>query len=517
MTLKLLNGSIGRRGFLAGSAAAVGLAHMPLPLRAQAQKGGTFRLSVNQGGTTDTLNPAEANGSQQIMVGWALRNNLTEIGSDNALHPELATSWSSDDAATWIFQLRQGVTFHNGKSLSPEDVIASLNLHRGEDSTSGAKSLLAGVTDISAEGDSAVRITLDAPNADFPFILSDYHFQIMPVGADGLLDMSGVGTGGYTLADWNPGIKTVLQRNPDYWKENAAHFDTVEVLLISDSAAATTALVTGEIDAVQSAEYRTLSQLGRDENIAIESISGGFHPTFAMQSGVEPFNNRDVRLALKYGVDREALVDRVLRGHGTVANDHPIAPTMPYFDPSIEQRAYDPDRAKYHLTQAGLDNLSVSLSVSDSLFAGAVDAVTLYREHAAPAGIDVQVAREPGDGYWSDVWMKKPFFTGSWGARPVPDMIFATAYAQNADWNESQFNHDQFQQLMIAARSELDEAKRGQMYSDMQVILRDEGGSVIPFFRNFVYARRTGVAHSENVASNWSLDGYKAIERWWAV
>ena len=504
---------IGRRGFLAGSVALAGLTQLPRAAQAQPQKGGTFRLSVNQGGTSDTLNPAEASGSQQIMVGWALRNNLTEIGSDNKLKPELATSWSSDDAKTWVFRLRQGVTFHNGKSLAPEDVIASLNLHRGEESTSGAKSLLAGVENIAADGADTVVFTLSAANADFPFILSDYHFQIMPVGADGALDMSGVGTGGYTLESWNPGVKTVLKRNPDYWKEGAAHFDTVELLLISDSGAATTALVTGEIDAVQSAEYKTLGLLGRDRNVEIESISGGFHPTFAMQSSQAPFADNNVRLALKYGVDREALVKQVLRGHGTVANDHPVAPSMPFYDPSIEQRAYDPDKARFHLKEAGLDNLSVSLSVSDSLFAGAVDAVTLYREHAAPAGIDVKVAREPGDGYWSDVWMKKQFFTSSWGARPVPDMIFATAYT--GDWNESEFSNETFSQLMVAARSELDEAKRAQMYSDMQVILRDQGGSVIPFFRNFVYARRADVQHGKGVASNWSLDGYKAIERWW--
>ena len=253
---------IGRRGFLAGSVALAGLSQMPRAAQAQPQKGGTFRLSVNQGGTSDTLNPAEASGSQQIMVGWALRNNLTEIGSDNELKPELATSWSSDDAKTWVFKLRPGVTFHNGKSLAAEDVIASLNLHRGEESTSGAKSLLAGVENIAADGADTVVFSLSAANADFPFILSDYHFQIMPVGADGALDMSGVGTGGYTLESWNPGVKTVLKRNPDYWKEGAAHFDTVELLLISDSGAATTALVTGEIDAVQSAEYKTLGLLG---------------------------------------------------------------------------------------------------------------------------------------------------------------------------------------------------------------------------------------------------------------
>ena len=212
---------IGRRGFLVGTAAAIGATQFAFPARAQPQKGGTFRVSVNQGGTSDTLNPAEASGAQQIMAGWALRNNLTEIGADNKLKPELAESWESSDAQTWRFNLRSGVTFHNGKPLVAEDVIASFNIHRGEDSTSGAKSLLADVADITADGDGVVVFALSAPNADFPFIVSDYHFQIMPAGDDGKPDTSGVGTGGYVLESWNPGVKTVFKRNPDYWKEGA--------------------------------------------------------------------------------------------------------------------------------------------------------------------------------------------------------------------------------------------------------------------------------------------------------
>ena len=507
--------TIGRRGFLAGTAAVLGLNGLPLPARAQPQRGGTFIMSVNQGGASDTLNPADASGSQQIVLGWAVRNNLTEIGKDNALQPELAESWSSDDAQTWVFNLRRGVTFHNGKSFGPDDVIASLNLHRGESTTSGGAPLIAAITDIVAEGDAAVRITLDAPNADFPFILSDYHFQMCPANADGTADVSGVGTGGYVLQDFNPGVRTVLSRNPEYWKEGAAHFDAVEVLLITDPGAATTALVTGEVHAVQQLDRQTISMLRRDPALAVESVPGGWHPTIAVQSGAAPFDDRDVRLAMKYAINRQEMVDRILRGEGVVANDQPIAPTMPYHDASIEQRPYDPDRAAFHLREAGLDRLQIQISGADSLFAGAVDMLVLYREQAMPSGIEIEVVREPAEGYWSDVWMRKPAFVGSWGARPVPDMIFSTAYAVGAPWNESQFENERFMTLLVEARSELDEARRGELYGEMQRLVSDEGGSVIPFFRNLVFGRRTEIGREEQIASNWDLDGFKAIERWW--
>lgn len=201
-------GAVNRRGVLIGGAAlgATALAGLPTGLLAQPKRGGMLRVALSQGGASDTLDPATFSGGQQIFLGWCLRNNLTEIGSDGKLKGELAESWSSDDATTWVFNLRKGVEFHNGKSFGPDDVIASLNLHRGEESKSGAKSLLESVLAIEAEGGGAVKIVLSGANADFPYILSDYHFNICPANADGTADVSCVGTGGYILEDFNPGV-----------------------------------------------------------------------------------------------------------------------------------------------------------------------------------------------------------------------------------------------------------------------------------------------------------------------
>jgi len=242
--------------------------------------------------------PEDTSGAQQITIGWAVRNNLAEIGTDNALKPELAESWSSDDAQNWVFNLRKGVTFHNGKTLAAEDVIASLNLHRGEDTGSGGASLIAGIADLTADCANTVKVALTAPNADFPYILSDYHFQICPVGDDGEVDTSGVGTGGYILEEFNPGVRTTLRRNPDYWKEGAGFFDNVEVLLITDPGAATTALVTGEVHAVQQLDRQTIGMLRRNDDVVVESVPGGWHPSIAMQSDIAPFDDNNVRLAL---------------------------------------------------------------------------------------------------------------------------------------------------------------------------------------------------------------------------
>ena len=185
-----------------------------------------------------------------------------------------------------------------------------------------------------------------------------------------------------------------------------------------------------------------------------------------------------------------------------------------YHASKLPQRSYDPDKAKFHLKKAGLDKLTVPLHAADAAFGGAVDAAVLYKEHASKAGINIEVVREPNDGYWSDVWMKKPWCMCYWGGRPTEDWMFSTAYAAGAPWNDTFWEHERFNKLLVEARAELDEAKRREMYVEMQRIVCDEGGVVIPMFNNYVFAMRANVQHGE-MAANWTLDGNKGMERWW--
>src|SRR5690606_6346253 len=117
------------------------------------------------------------------------------------------------------------------------------------------------------------------------------------------------------------------------------------------------------------------------------------------------------------------------------------------------QRQYDPDKAKFHLKKAGMETLTVDLSAAEAAYVGAVDAAVLYREHAAKAGIDINVVREPSDGYWSNVWMKKPFVQCYWGGRPTADWMFTQAYAADANWNDTFWKHQRFNELLVQARA----------------------------------------------------------------
>ena len=163
-----------------------------------------------------------------------------------------------------------------------------------------------------------------------------------------------------------------------------------------------------------------------------------------------------------------------------------------------------------------MENLKVELSASEAIWNGAIDAVVLYREQAAKAGIDLVAKRVPNDGYWSNVWMKHPWCASYWSGRPTEDWMFSQGYADDSSWNETFWKNDRFNKLLRTARAELDDAKRRDMYWEMQAIVRDDGGSVIPLFANHIMAfDKNRLAHPDKVAGNWNLDGYKLIERWW--
>lgn len=197
-----------------------------------------------------------------------------------------------------------------------------------------------------------------------------------------------------------------------------------------------------------------------------------------------------------------------------MGNDQPIAPNIPYYA-ALEQREYDPEKAKFHLKKAGMESLSVQLSLSDAVYAGAVDMGNLYAQSAAKAGIAIEVINEPTDSYWSNVWLKKAFVGSNYGQRATPDMVFSTFYRDGAPWNSTKWSNARFQELLVAAKAELDEKKRGEMYGEMQLLCRDEGGTIVPFFQNFLSARNQKVQHQEHVSSEWQLDGGRAYQRWW--
>lgn len=311
-----------------------------------------------------------------------------------------------------------------------------------------------------------------------------------------------------------PGVRHIGEKFANYWDgDKRGHAAQIEIIVINDATARTAALQSGQVHMINRVEPKIVDLVKRVPGVTIQNAAGKGHYVFIAHCNTAPFNNNDLRLALKYAMNREDMVQKILRGYGTIGNDFPINKAYPLFSDDIEQRAYDPDKAAFHFKKSGHDG-AILLRTSDVAFPGAIDAAQLYQQSAAKAGIKIEVKREPGDGYWSEVWNKQPFSTSYWGGRPTQDQMYSTAYLSTADWNDTRFFNEKFDKTLIAARAELDPVKRKQMYRDMSVTVRDEGGVIVPMFNDFIDATSAKVGGWVK-DGNQEMSGGYALSRCW--
>ncbi len=298
LTSQFSAGRIGRREFL-GRLAALGATSIfasSLAGKALAdsapKKGGYLRFGMAHGETTDTLDPGQITNGYTTVIAYTIANMLTEEDADGKIQPKLAESWEASDAARkWVFKIRKGVEFHDGRTLTAKDVVASINYHRDAKSKSSVKPLVAPIQSVEADGDNVV-ITLSGGDADIPAKLSNFSFGIYPGNADGTLDwQKGVGTGAYRLKDFKPGVRTVFERNANFWQADRAFFDGGELIAIIDAAARQTALVANEVDAIDRVDLKTADLLAKTDGIVVEEVQGKLHYTFPMLTDTAPFTD----------------------------------------------------------------------------------------------------------------------------------------------------------------------------------------------------------------------------------
>ncbi|TJV97106.1 MAG: ABC transporter substrate-binding protein [Mesorhizobium sp.] len=511
-------GRLSRRDFL-GRAAALGVGAafanglIATAVRAQGPvKGGTLKAGMQGGSSTDSIDPATWESQVPIMVGYQIGDCLLSISPTAEIVPRVAEEiGSSADAKTWTFKIRKGVTFHNGKDVTPEDVAATLERHSDEKSKSGALGVMTGIERIRVDGGNVV-ISLKEANADFSYLMGDYHLAIQPNGGKDN-PAEGIFCGPYKVVANAPGVRHVLEKYDGYWNPDIGHASTVEIIVINDATARMSALQSGQVNMINRVEPKTVGLMKRVSGVTIRNVSGrGFYP-FNMFCNTAPFDSNDLRLALKYAINREEMVDRILMGYGSIGNDIPINKAYPLFSDDLEQRRFDPDKAAFHFKKSGHYG-SIVLRTSDVAFPGAVDAAQLYQQSCAQAGITLDVKREPGDGYWSEVWNKQPFSTSYWGGRPTQDQMYSAAYYSKAEWNDTRFINEKFDQLLLAARSELENGKRKGMYRDMATILQAEGGLIAPMFNDYIDATGPGVEGWVE-DPNYELSGGYALQRCW--
>lgn len=515
----LVPAGISRRGFLAGTAAlglTAGLGGTLTAKDAQAQEpkhGGHLKLGLKGGATTDSLDPAAYSGSVSFVIGHLWGDTLVESDpKTGAPLAALAESWEpSADASQWTFKIRSDVSFHDGSKLTVADVVATLKRHADEGSKSGALGLMRSIKTIEEKG-GALVLTLTEGNADLPLLLTDYHLIIQPRGG---VDnpASPIGTGPYKLASYEAGLRATFEKNAVDWRSDRGFVDSVEIIVMNDTTARIAALSSGQVHFINNIDPKTVPLLKRAPRVEILRTAGKGFYSFLMHCDTAPFDNNDLRLALKYAVDRQAILDRVLGGFGTLGNDYPVNGNYALAPEGIEQRAYDPDKAAFHFKKSGHDR-PILLRTSDAAFPGAADAAVLFQESARKAGIELEVRREPEDGYWTNVWNVQPFCASYWGGRPTQDSRYSTSYLSTAEWNDTRFKREDFDKLLLQARSELDDAKRKEKYHSMAMTVRDEGGLILPVFNDYVNAASASLKGFVDDIGNDLSNGYVASRVW---
>ncbi len=482
-----------------------GKAHAQAP-----KKGGRVRAATTSSSTSDTLDPAKGATATDYCRHNMFYSGLTQL--DGSLTPQLALAEEirNDKATVWTFRLRKDVKFHDGSPLTPADVVYSLNRHKDPATASKVKTVAEQFVEVKASGPNEVQVKLAGPNADLPVILAASHFVIVKDGAKDFTTANG--TGPFKLKEFRPGVRSLGVRNDGYWKPGRPYLDEVELIGIQDEPARVNALLSGDVQMVLGVGPNSTARVKATAGYGVLETRSGLYTDLVMRQDAAPARNPDFTMAMKYLIDREQARKAVFRGFAIVANDQPIPPSHRYHFAGLPQRPYDLDKARFHLRKSGVTG-SVPV-VASAAANGSIDIAVLMQQSAQKIGLNLAVNRVPADGYWSNHWMKSPLGFGNINPRTSADQLFTQFFKSDAPWNESGWKNETFDQLLLAARAETDDAKRKSMYGDMQVLIHEKCGIGIPVFISFLDGHSTKVKGLGSIPVGGFM-GYMFAEHVW--
>ncbi len=479
-------------------------------LAATPKKGGKLTFASDLHGPSDTLDPGLNTSTIDYTRGRTHYNSLCQINDDLSTRPELAEEFSANsDNTEWTFKLRKDVKFHDGSPFTADDVVYTMGRHYGEKSTSTAKTLVADVKEWKKVDSHTVKAIMTGPNADLPVILGTPQFKMIK---DGTTDFQNpVGTGPFKLKEFNPGQRSLHTRNEHYWREGA-NVEEIEIFAITDKVARTSALLSGDIDLMQALDPKAIKKIEATSGVGVWSVASGAYLGICCMTNTSPGNNRDFVLAMKYIQRRKKIVKSILKGQGTIGNDHPI--NIAYGADHCSElpvREHDLDKAKFHLKKSGIT--SAELHVAE-VGPGMTDICLMAQREAQKIGLDLQIKKVPNDGYWGAVWMKTPVNVVTWNMRPTANTMLNIAFAPDAPWNDTLWADERMGKWLLESRSATDPAKRHELYCAMQTLINEECGMVIPAHNNYVDGKSDKIEGIGRMPLG-SLGGYEWPEFAW--
>jgi peptide/nickel transport system substrate-binding protein len=445
------------------------------------KRGGHLRVGMTGNGTAETVNPTIGVVAIDAARALNLFEGLVWTDQHNQLKPLLAVDWSPNkDGTLWTIKLRRGVTWHNGKTFTADDVIYSLRAMGSPANFGNPSVTTVNLKDLKKVNDYEVKVPMLSPNGRLLDLFA-YFNQVMI--QDGEKKFSPpIGTGPFKFESFTPGRQSVFTRNANYWQTGKPYVDSLEIISIDEASARLNALKSGQIDMMDSVAFPDAkAELAAPSgSINIYNAKTPTFYTFYMDQATAPFNDVRVRQAMMYAVDRQALINDALDGFGSLGNDLP-GKGLPLFDSSLPQKQQDIEKAKSLLKQAGHTTVNVTLTTSP-IFEGFPESATLLQQQVKSAGFNVALKQVQPSQYLTPppggVYLKLPFGQDKW---PIPTLqsFYTQALVANAPYAESHESNPTFEKTLRQAIAAIDPGEQQKLWNQVQEYQYTQGGNVI--------------------------------------
>ncbi len=484
---------------LAGGAGAGAVIGMPAASSVLAQEGtpaveGSGNLIIGKAQEAVGLDPALVTAASSFQILAPVYEQLVGFNAENQPQPELAKSWETPDDKTFVFQLREGVTFHNGSPLTAADVKHSFERILDPATNSPWLSQFEPIASIETPDDRTVRINLKQPYGPLLATLSSDYAAIVPQNA-GDLQTTMTGTGPFMLSEYTRDTRTVMGANPGYWEAGLPGLAQVTYQILPDEAARLAAIRTGEIGLTSLADPAAVSLASREEGIQVVTQETTDYYLLGINCQRPPFDNVKVRQALSLAVDRQALLDAVFFGEGSVTG--PIVPTLGPWGTPVDQlplHTPDPEQAKALLAEAGLGSGFEMSILASPFYPEFINIALVLQSQLQEVGITVTLDQVEW-GTFIDRWKNRDFatFVSYNGSGNDPDRALYPVFHTGGSVNAFQFSDPEVDRLLEEGRSTVDPAQRQEIYRQVEAKIAEAAPGLFLFTRTAYFALRDHV------------------------
>jgi peptide/nickel transport system substrate-binding protein len=471
------------------------------PSPAAQKVGGTIRLGIPVFGAS--LEPYLLNEGPALAFSGIPGEYLTFTTPDGRVVPWLASSWRPNGEATvWTFQIRKGVKFHNGKTLTAKDVVASMKQYVGRKDSNAGLSPFFDAAGVSARGQYTVVFRLKSPIGVFPYLLSQTTYQaIIQTAANAAKPGSWVaggmiGTGAFRLRRYVDKRSAELVRHNAYWGGRPP-LDGVRITFFQGSAPLVLALRAGQIDLAMQLSPQEGQPFRNNPKYNYYRLPTSSHRQVSMRTDVDPFKDARVRRAVALVINRPQQIQRVMLGAGEVGNDNPFWRGFASTDRSIKQRTQNLEQARALLRAAGAEDLKFTLTTWN--FLDHTDHAASIQAYARQAGIEVGLevmdvskyydSEPPGADYATTTpWLNRPATLTEYGARGVPNIYLTRCYMSTGDWNASHYKNPAFDSIARRYLAAAEIAAQRRATKEMATILLRDTPVITDYFIRYVTA-----------------------------